>query len=162
HAEEEAQRKGAGNPFGFESTFWVAHAPEIARQKGVYPPQTVLRSLERSAEWADLDLLLRVVRQLGGEPLILSIPMNGGYYDYLGVDAEARGAYYDRLRHVAAARGVPLIDFRDHDVDKFFVIDTAFHLSDRGWTYYDRAFDAFFHDEPCDSAGSPPLHRGSP
>src|SRR5262249_13951231 len=85
HAEEEAQRKGAGNRFGFETAFWVAHAPEIARQKGVYPPQTVLRSLERSAEWADLDLLLRVVRQLGGEPLILSIPMNGGYYDYLGV-----------------------------------------------------------------------------
>src|SRR5205823_9385761 len=86
-AEQEAQRKAGGNPFGFENAFWTAHAPEIARQKGLYSPQAVLRSLERSGEWADVDLLLRVIGELGGRPLILSIPMNGAYYDYLGVDA---------------------------------------------------------------------------
>ena len=88
--------------------------------------------------------------------------MNGAYYDYLGVNAETRRAYYDQLRHVAGAYAVPVIDFRDHDSDKFFVIDTAFHLSDRGWTYYDRALDAFFHDAPPDSAESSSLDRGSP
>src|SRR3989454_7983078 len=158
-AEQEAERKGGGNPFGFENAFWTERAPEIARQKGLYRPQAVLRSLERSAEWADVDLLLRVIGELGGKSLILSMPMNGAYYDYLGVDAETRRAYHDRLRDLAGAHAVPVIDFRDHDSDKFFAIDTAFHLSDSGWTYYDRVLDAFFHSQPVDNAQSSWLER---
>src|SRR5947207_2065990 len=161
-AQHEAQRKAGGNPFGFENAFWTERAPEIARQKGLYPPQAVLGSLERSAEWGDLDLLLRVIGELGGKPLILSMPMNGAYYDYLGVDAETRRVYYDRLRDLAGAHAVPVIDFRDHDSDKFFVMDTAFHLSDSGWTYYDRVLDAFFHGQPADNTQSSWLGRGSP
>jgi len=161
-AQETAQRKADGNPFGFEGTFWTVHAPEIATQKGAYPPHAVERGLERSAEWADLDLLLRVVRELGGQPLIVGIPMNGGYYDYLGVDAETRRAYYDRLKHVAAAHAVPIVDFSDHDADKFFLVDTAFHLSDLGWTYYDRVLDGFFHGRLPDGTDPSSVDRGSP
>jgi D-alanine transfer protein len=161
-AEQEAQRKAGGNPFGFENTFWMEHAPEIARQKGLYRSQPVLRTLEGSAEWADFDLLLSVIGELGGEPLILSIPMNGAYYDYLGVDAGTRRAYYDRLREIARAHAVPVIDFRDHDSDKFFGIDTAFHLSDSGWAYYDRVLDAFFHGQPVDNTQPSWLGRESP
>lgn len=161
-AGESAQRNADGNPFGFEGAFWTAHAPEIATRKGVYPPDAVERGLERSTEWDDLDLLLRVVAELGGRPLLVGVPMNGGYYDYLGVDAGTRRAYYDRLRHVAAAHAVPMVDFSDHDADKFFLVDTAFHLSDLGWTYYDRALDAFFHDRLPDGSDSSSVDRGAP
>ena len=161
-AEQDARRKSDGNPFGFENGFWAVHAPEIARQKGQYPPQVVLGNLERSAEWTDLDLLLRIVGELGGRPLILSMPMNGAYYDYVGIDLPTRRAYYDRLGDLAKAHGVPVLDFREHDADRSFVIDTGFHLSDSGWTYYDRVLDAFFHGQPPDDTGSYSLERGSP
>ena len=153
-AERDAQREGSGNPFGFEKAFWTAHAPEITRQKGRYAPQAVLDTLARSAEWTDLDLVLRIVAELGAEPLILSMPMNAAYYDYVGIDVETRRAYYDRVRDVARAHGVPVIDFRDHDSDSVFAIDTGFHLSDAGWIHYDRALDAFFHGRSSDGARS--------
>ena len=147
-AEQEAQRKADNNPFGFDNAFWTANAPEIALQKGMYPPEAVQRSVERSAEWTDLDLLLRVVRELGGDPLILSMPMNGVYFDYLGVPLPTRRAYYERLRELAKAHGVPAIDFADHDSDKYFTVDSGLHLSAKGWVYYDHALDAFFHGQP--------------
>jgi D-alanine transfer protein len=161
-AEQDAQRKSGGNPFGFENAFWTDHAPEIARRKGLYSSQVVLGKLERSAEWTDFDVLLRIVKELGGNPLILSMPMNGAYYDYLGIDRDTRRAYYDRLRDVAKAHGVPVIDFRDHDSDRFFATDTGFHPSDAGWTYYDRVLDAFFHGRPPDDTQSSELERDAP
>ena len=39
---------------------------------------------------------------------------------------------------------MPVVDFADHDDDMYFVIDPNSHLSRKGWTYYDRALDAFY------------------
>jgi poly-D-alanine transfer protein DltD len=41
---------------------------------------------------------------------------------------------------------VPLLDFAEHDTDKYFLIDPWSHLSRKGWIYFDRALDAFYHD----------------
>jgi D-alanine transfer protein len=151
-AEEQTRRQADGNPFGFDNAFWASHAPEIAMQRGGYQAETSQRTLEQSAEWTDLDLLLRAIRDLGGEPLILSIPMNGPYYDYLGVPASTRRAYYDRLRELARTHASLVTDFADHDADKYFTVDSAPHLSAKGWVYYDRALDAFFHGQKPDDA----------
>ena len=117
----------------------------------MYQSEASLQVLQRSAEWIDLDLLLRAIGDLGGEALILSIPMNGAYFDFLGVPSAARHTYYERLRELAKVHGVSVLDFADHDSDKFFTVDPSFHLSGRGWVYYARALDAFFHDrKPAD------------
>jgi D-alanine transfer protein len=146
-AEQETRRKAGSNPFGFENAFWATQAPDIARQKDMYASETVRRNFERSAEWTDFELLLRAISDLGGQPLILGIPMNGAYYDYLGVPVSTRRAYYERLHELAAAHGVLAIDFSEHDSDKYFTADSGFHLSDEGWIYYDQALDAFVHDQ---------------
>jgi D-alanine transfer protein len=107
-----------------------------------------LRRLDQSREWGDLELLLRGLRQLGARPLLLSMPINGAYLDRLHISAQARAVYYDRLEALAAAYGVPLVDFRDHDEDPAFLRDTRDHLSAKGWLYFDAAIDAFYHDRP--------------
>jgi D-alanine transfer protein len=76
---------------------------------------------------------------------VLSQPLPGAYFDYVGVSAAARAQYYARLREVAAAYDVSVVDFADHDSDRYFVTDPNSHLSRKGWTYYDRALDAFYH-----------------
>jgi len=145
-AVQEARGKATHNVFGFGDDFWAAHAPEIVRQKGMYASQATQPDVERGAEWTDFDLLLQVVRALGGEPLILSIPLNGAYYDYLGVPAATRHAYYERLRQLAKAHEVQVVDYAEYDSDKYFSVDAGMHLSAEGWVYYDYALDAFFHD----------------
>src|SRR5438067_665624 len=104
-----------------------------------------LQLVRQSAEWTDLDLLLRGLAQLGARPIILSQPLAGAAFDQLRVRRSAREAYYDRFRRVTRPYGVPVIDFAEHDEDPFFVVNVRSHLSAKGWAYYDRALDAFFH-----------------
>ena len=40
---------------------------------------------------------------------------------------------------------LPAIDFAEHDEDPFFVVNVRSHLSAKGWAYFDRALDAFYH-----------------
>ncbi|MCK6556227.1 D-alanyl-lipoteichoic acid biosynthesis protein DltD [Candidatus Binatia bacterium] len=152
-AERESERAAGRNPFGFESGFWAAHAAEIARQKGAYASPAAAPDIEGSAEWKDLELLLRVIGDLGGRPFLLNAPFNGTYYDYLGVPLPARRAYYDRLLALADAYGVPAMNFADRDTDPYFTADPMAHLSGKGWVHYGRALDAFFHDRPAAGDG---------
>jgi D-alanine transfer protein len=142
-AEQDTRRRAGGNPFGFDSAFWASHAPEIAGQKGRYPHAAAERNAEHSAEWTDLALLLRVIEELGGEPLLLGIPLNGAYYDHLGVSPAIRRAYYERLQGLAREHQVALVDFTGHDSDKYFTVDPNLHLSGIGWVRYGRALDEF-------------------
>jgi D-alanine transfer protein len=143
-ADADTRRRDAGNALGFDRDFWASHASEIAAQKGAYAGSAV----EESAEWTDLDLLLQAIRELGGEPLLLSLPLKGPYDDFIGMPYAARATYYQRLQELARSRGVRAVDFSDHDSDASFTSDVGLHLSDRGWVYYDRALDDFFHGRP--------------
>jgi D-alanine transfer protein len=156
-AQEHAHRSTAGNVFGFDSDFWSAHAAEITAQKGLYASAPMSNVTGDSVEWADLDLLLRVVRSLGAEALVLNVPMKGAYYDHLGVAASVRESYYQRLRLVAGKHEAGIADFAEHDSDLFFSVDTAPHLSAAGWVAYGRILDAFFNGRATrDPAASPP------
>ena len=97
-------------------------------------------------EWTDFELLLRGLNELGARPLLLSMPIDGRYCDRFGVGLETRGLYYARVRALAQAYGVPLIDFEEHDEDEDFLAGHHDHLSDKGWVYFDKALDDFFHD----------------
>jgi D-alanine transfer protein len=147
-AEQETRQSADTNPLGFENTFWAAHAPDIAWQRQTNPSEGVRAGFTASAEWTDLDLLLRAIRDLGGEPLLLSIPINEAYYDYINVSASTRQIYYDRVRQVAKANAVPIVEFNEGDTEEYFTADAMFHLSAKGWVFYNRALDAFFHDQP--------------
>lgn len=149
-AADDARGRAAGTPFGFDAAFWTEHAADVTLQRGSYPADAMQRDLEHSAEWLDLDLLLRAIRELGGEPLLLSAPMKGPYYDHLGAPAATRGLYYRRLADLARRRGVPVRDFADREGDPYFTVDPALHLSSAGWLAYARALDAFFHRRPAD------------
>jgi hypothetical protein len=89
---------------------------------------------------------LRELNELGARPLLLSMPIHGGWYDYCGVTYTARRAYYEKLRGISARYRVPVVDFADHDADRSFCRDPMGHLAPNGWLYYDQVLDGFFHD----------------
>jgi D-alanine transfer protein len=138
-------RRSNDNPFGIENDEWVQqYAGLVDQKKNTLSDKWFLAIMAKSKGWADLDLLLGELKELGAQPLIISAPIHGSYYDYLGVSAGARQTYYEKLRRVVGTYGVPLLDFEDHDEDKSFLIDPLFHLSSVGWAYYDQALDSFF------------------
>jgi D-alanine transfer protein len=96
-----------------------------------------------AGEWTDLELLFRTLTELKARPLILSTPIDA--YAARGISRSAREIYYDRMRELAARYHFPLVEFEDHDADPNFLIAHREHPTPKGWKYYDRVLDRFFH-----------------
>jgi poly-D-alanine transfer protein DltD len=112
-----------------------------------------LRRKAVTQEWEDLDLLLAMLKSLGASPLLVSGPFPGAYLDEWGITPADRAWYYAHMRQLAAARGVPVVDFQAHDEDRNFDQDPDGHLSDAGWVHVARALDDFYH------GAAPDLHE---
>jgi D-alanine transfer protein len=104
-----------------------------------------VRGIKESPAWIDLELLLRCLATVHAQPLILSMPLGGDFYDHAGVSRSARDEFYRKLPAVVEQYHFPVIEFQEHDEDPAFLIRHQSHLTAKGWAYYDRALDDFFH-----------------
>jgi D-alanine transfer protein len=103
------------------------------------------KRMNAAPEWADLELLLRALAKVHARPLLLSMPMDGRFYDQQGYSRLARENYYQKMRVLAQRYNFTLIEFEDHDEDPAFLDAQHTHLTEVGWLFYDRALDDFFH-----------------
>jgi D-alanine transfer protein len=101
--------------------------------------------MDAGAGWTDLELLLRTLASVHARPLLLSMPLAGQFYDQTGISRSARESYYKRLRALAKRYHCALVEFEEHDEDPAFLYGHQSHLTTKGWMYYDRALDDFFH-----------------
>jgi D-alanine transfer protein len=104
-----------------------------------------LSRMNAAPEWADLELLLRALAKVHARPLLLSMPMDGRFYDQQGYSRLARENYYEKMRAFAQRYNFTLIEFEDHDEDPAFLDAQHTHLTQEGWLFYNRALDDFFH-----------------
>lgn len=128
-----------------------------------------LQALQRSYEWGDFELLLRTVRELGLDPLIMSMPLEYAHFERMGLSAQAVDAYAWRLREFSQRYQVPVVDFADLGEDSQFFADHFGHPSAKGWVYMNRALDDFYHGRPPheraglpvpeDTSSNPPTDR---
>ncbi len=150
HQQAEAlyRAHSSNNELGLDDEQWDRELrQELALQKSTRSQESFLHTLEVNQEWVDLDLLLRELTELGARPLLLSMPLHGGWYDRLGITYAARSAYYQKLRAAGARYHAPVVDFADHDGDQLFCHDNMGHLAPSGLVYYSQALDGFFHDK---------------
>lgn len=96
-----------------------------------------------SPEWSDLQLFLDVAKAHDIDVLLISVPMNGLWYDYIGYDEVTRAKYYDRVRALAESNGAELADFADKEYEPYFLADIM-HLGWRGWLDVTRSVVDFY------------------
>jgi D-alanine transfer protein len=109
--------------------------------------------VNEAREWGDFELLLSTLARIDARPLLLSMPLDGQYYDRVGVSRPVRECYYQRMRALARQYNFALVEFEEHDEDPTFlyrrVQDTepvpSTHLAAKGWMFYNRVLDDFFH-----------------
>jgi len=146
-AEKETLASTGNNPFGIDDARWQEFWQkrfQTYKAAGVSEPY-VLSMIQNSTEWTDLDILLRVLRDLGAQPLILSRPMPAAFLRALGVSDRVSQAFYARLHQVVEPYRMPLVDFAAYENDKYFSMDPDAHPSARGWVTIDETLDAFYH-----------------
>jgi len=158
-----AEKLSPDNPFGWPPAEYLRVRTEEAqslqpalatfcsgrtnRLGGLFPePVDWEQNVNTSAEWTDLSLEIRVLQELGAQPLVWSLPLPGVFDDYTPISAPARQTYYQRYRNLQAQYpSVSSIDFSQFDEDRFFLTDTSAHLSPRGWLIADRLLDMHWH-----------------
>lgn len=107
---------------------------------------TFKNDMNASPGWINLELLLRTLARVQAQPVVLSMPIPGNFYDQKGVSRSAREDYYLKLRTLVQSYHFRLVEFKEHDEDPAFLYLHKSHLTAKGWMYYNRALDDFYHD----------------
>jgi D-alanine transfer protein len=135
-----------GNAWGIEDKFFAQHGRYFLKQKAAKDSAEWLANLEEGYGWPELDLLLRLLRERGAKPLVVTMPKHGLFDEFAGLNAPVRSRYYDRFRAAVAPYGFPVETFQQYDTVKYFLNDPDSHMSPKGWLRYDQLVDAFYHD----------------
>src|SRR5258708_6096613 len=75
-AETEQQSQTSNNEFGFDNAVWVEkYAKLVAERHQQFSDAAFVDNLQHTAEFSDLDILLRGLAEMGAQPLFLSQPL---------------------------------------------------------------------------------------
>lgn len=144
-AEHSYRQHATNNSFGMDNDQYLYYREDILKGENSTTDDKFIRLVNNSKGWTDLGLLLGGLTEFGSDPLIIGLPINGGYFDYQGISYAARAVLYQKLRMSVKSDGFAVIVMDDHDEDKYFLMDPGAHLSSKGWVYYDKTLDSFYH-----------------
>jgi D-alanine transfer protein len=119
--------------------------PLVTRAKGSWDKQFVAK-MQKAQEWKDFELVLRVLKETGARPLVISMPLHADILEAQGVSEEGRLQYGNQLRELVKKYNAPLVYFSDHESDPVFFVDQNDHIGSKGWWYYNKLLDDFYHD----------------
>ncbi|MGG3563017.1 D-alanyl-lipoteichoic acid biosynthesis protein DltD [Neobacillus rhizosphaerae] len=107
-------------------------------------------SYGESPEYEDFQLVLDVLKENGAQPLFISVPVNGKWYDYTGFPKEGRISYYQRIKNQIESEGFQVADFSNHEYDPYFMKDTI-HIGWKGWVYTDHAIIDYYRKDKANN-----------
>jgi D-alanine transfer protein len=132
----------------------ISQAPALDDEVREGGTAAFLDHMSRASEWKDFELLLRTLTELRAHPVLLCIPLDGPSYAEVGISRSARHQFYTTLESYCDRYHFPLIDFEGQEENPEFLELHHYHLTQTGWTFYNRALDAFYHDQPLNRDGS--------
>ncbi len=119
--------------------------PRLAKRPKGSRDADFLKVLKGADEWDDFELLLRTLKEMGSDALLISMPLHGPDLETTGVSAEARKAYGVELNRLAGKYGVQLVYFSQYENDPTFFADNLDHPGERGWMLFNKVLDDFYH-----------------
>ena len=130
----------SNNPLGVTNTFYNKNRGNLLKLKNSQSKAHFYPSLE----YNDLDLLMKILKDEGADPIFIIQPVNGFWYDYTGFTKAQRQKYYNQVRMMATQYGFALADFSGDEYDKYFMSDAS-HPNELGWLKIDEALNNFVH-----------------
>ena len=128
-ADADGAKANTTNQFGMNDDFYFLYKNTMLKSKKDSMKQA---DYTQSPEYGDLICFLNVCRDLGIRPLLVSLPVNGPWYDYMGFPQQNRQAYYQKIRDIAAEYGAELADLSTEEYTPHFFEDNT-HIAWKGW-----------------------------
>lgn len=94
-------------------------------------------------EYKYLELFLEICNQLEIQPLIINVPVNGRWYDYIGIEEGKRKTYYNKVIDISKKYNAKIADFSDCEYEKYFLRDIM-HVGWKGWVKIDEAIYKYY------------------
>lgn len=127
--EKENSKLTSTNQFYLKDEYYNTHLKNVIdKVKGNSQNEDLIRSKEVD----DYNFLLNVSKESNIEPYIILMPVNGWYYDYLGLTKDKRNVYYDKIKTMANQKGFEVLDLREYEYKQNFLMDVM-HLGNEGW-----------------------------
>ncbi|MGG7141950.1 D-alanyl-lipoteichoic acid biosynthesis protein DltD [Clostridium nigeriense] len=101
--------------------------------------------LLESKEVDDYKFLLKVCKENNIKPLIILMPVNGLYYDHLGLTLEKRTEFYNSMEEIAKNYDFDVLNLQNKEYEKYYLSDVM-HLGWKGWLNIDEEMYKYFNE----------------
>lgn len=139
-AVKDAEKKTKNNPFGMDDdAFNMNYSKRVESAKDSKKDINLLDS----EEYEDFKLFLEIAKELGIEAKIILFPVNGKWYDHIGINKESRKKYYEKIKAIAKEYGATVWDISDKEYESYYMHD-GIHPGWKSWMETDKALYEYF------------------
>ena len=138
---KDAENNTKENPFDMEDTAYKKfYADKVDKVKDDKKNIT----FDESAEFDDYKLFLQMAKELGIEVKVILFPINGKWYDHLGMTKETRQKYYSKVETIAKEYGATIWDLSDKEYELDYMHD-GIHPGWKSWIETEKMLYEFFN-----------------
>ena len=135
----QAEVECSNNPYHVLNEYWTTYMePNVEARAGEMAGET----LTETPEYDDLACFLDVCRESGLDPYVIIMPVNGAWYDHLGLARDVRANCYERVRSMCADAGVACLDLSPYEYEPYYLRDIM-HMGWLGWLEVEKGFMEF-------------------
>ena len=125
----DAKVRTEGNDFGIEKRYYTA---EIQNRLEKLKNSAAKYKYDISTEYDDYALVLQMAKEMGLEVEVVNFPINGKWYDYIGIGPEQRAIYSKKITEITESFGYKIMDLTSKEYEPYYMYDTV-HPGWKGW-----------------------------
>ena len=125
----DAKVRTEGNDFGIEKRYY---ASEIQNRLEKLKNSAAKYKYDISTEYDDYALVLQMAKEMGLEVEVVNFPINGKWYDYIGIGPEQRAIYSKKITEITELFGYKIMDLTSKEYEPYYMYDTV-HPGWKGW-----------------------------
>ena len=125
----DAKVRTEGNDFGIEKRYY---ASEIQNRLEKLKNSAAKYKYDISTEYDDYALVLQMAKEMGLEVEVVNFPINGKWYDYIGIGPEQRAIYAKKITEITELFGYKIMDLTSKEYEPYYMYDTV-HPGWKGW-----------------------------
>lgn len=118
----DAKVRTEGNDFGIEKRYY---ASEIQNRLEKLKNSAAKYKYDISTEYDDYALVLQMAKEMGLEVEVVNFPINGKWYDYIGIGPEQRAIYAKKITEITESFGYKIMDLTSKEYEPYYMYDTV-------------------------------------